>query len=344
MRFLNHIKFLSLAILILFFGLLAGCGEKTTGKSTKETTSGILKPESSVKEEGIKEGKTAFVDQGDIWVMDLSSGDRKNITSSPEKEVSPRWSPDGKKIAFTRQDKFSNVYVVNADGSGLTRLTKGTPGNDSAPAWSPDGKRIAFLSTRDRPDQKFFNAEIYLMNPDGSGQARLTHGFELENPNCLWWSPDGSRIAVHEEGTGGGTGISLVNTSTGAVERTDALRQAMKKEGFKFSLINVYLFNPRYPNLIVCSLYDLGKEKGDPKHGLYLFDQSSGSIKKIYSYDATALGWLKDGSSLVYFEKGKIVSMKKEGAEPVMLADLAAKGSGTGYSEIDLYWPAIASR
>ena len=344
MKFFSQKTFtpIILMILVLFLASQTGCTEKAgnpTNEANPATRSG-----SSAKDEGIKAGKIVFVDQGDIWVMDLGSGEKKNITCSPENETRPRWSPDGKKIAFTRQERLLNVYIVNADGSGLTRLTGGTPGSDFAPAWSPDGKKITFLSSRDRPDSKFPNAEIYLMNPDGSVQTRLTGGFELENPDCLWWSFDGSQIAVHEEGTGGGTGISLVNAATGKVGRIEALREAMKKEGIKFSLINFYLFNPRDTNLIACSLYDMSKGKGDSKNGVYIFDQGSGSLKKICSYDAGALGWFRDGTALVYLEKGRIYSIQKDGAGPVMLEDLTVQGPGTDYSELDLYWPGMAPK
>jgi TolB protein len=65
------------------------------------------------------------------------------------------WSPDGRKIAFVRVSERvgtpranRDVYVVNADGSGLRRLTT-HPEYDGDPAWSYDGRRIAFLSERD---------------------------------------------------------------------------------------------------------------------------------------------------------------------------------------------------
>jgi Tol biopolymer transport system component len=97
------------------------------------------------------------------------------------------------------RDGQQRIYVMNADGSGVTRLTNG-PGSDADPAWSPDGYRIAFESSRDTPGIAgtatvvgFSNFEIYVMNADGSDQTRLTFTpyFDLK-PS---WSPDGSRIA-----------------------------------------------------------------------------------------------------------------------------------------------------
>jgi Tol biopolymer transport system component len=74
----------------------------------------------------------------------------------------------GGRIAFTsNRDGNDEIYVMNADGSGVTRLTD-NPAADEDPAWSPDGTRLVFTSTRDG------NYDLYVMNADGSGVTRLT--------------------------------------------------------------------------------------------------------------------------------------------------------------------------
>ncbi|MCM3869222.1 MAG: DUF4214 domain-containing protein [Pyrinomonadaceae bacterium] len=90
------------------------------------------------------------------------------------------------KIAFVSdRDGNAEIYTMDADGGGQTRLTE-EAGEDHSPAWSPDDQRIAFVSTRDG------NAEIYVMNADGSGQTRLTNSTAGDLAPA--WTRDGLQI------------------------------------------------------------------------------------------------------------------------------------------------------
>ena len=95
-------------------------------------------------------------------------------------------SPSGRIAFASDRDGNWEIYVMNADGTGVTRLTD-DPAEDRWPSWSPDGRRIAFVSDRDGDD------EIYVMNAVGSEVTQLTHNDVNEwSPS---WSPDGRRIA-----------------------------------------------------------------------------------------------------------------------------------------------------
>jgi Tol biopolymer transport system component len=107
---------------------------------------------------------------------------------------------------LSQEDVLQQIYVMNADGSNLIRLTT-SEGDDNDPAWSPDGARIAFSSTRDGggPAMMGIPAEIYVMNADGSDPTRLTSDSGNYDPA---WSPDGTRIVFSSSR---GTGVDEIH-------------------------------------------------------------------------------------------------------------------------------------
>ncbi len=100
--------------------------------------------------------------------------------------ASPVWSPDGTRVAFQASDVTvdgsaqTDIFVMNADGSALTRLTN-HPEADTIPMWSPDGSWIAFNSQRDG------NSEIYAIDVNGGELTRLTNSSTYEVQPA--WSP-----------------------------------------------------------------------------------------------------------------------------------------------------------
>jgi TolB protein len=90
-------------------------------------------------------------------------------------------------LAFTDdRDGNDEIYLVNADGAGLQRLTT-NPAVDIQPTWSPDGSKLAFSSDRGG------KSNIYVMNVDGSNVLNLSQG--SGDDFLPAWSPDGSKIA-----------------------------------------------------------------------------------------------------------------------------------------------------
>jgi WD40-like Beta Propeller Repeat len=128
----------------------------------------------------------------DIYVMKADGTEVRRLTNSSDQERDPAFSPDGTRIAYTRD---ADVWVMNANGTNQIRLTN-APNADQRPAWSPDGTSIAFASFRD------FQNEIYVMNasaPEGptNQPVRLTNNSASDTKPDF--SPDGTRIAFHSD-------------------------------------------------------------------------------------------------------------------------------------------------
>ncbi|MDZ4278785.1 MAG: protein kinase [Dehalococcoidia bacterium] len=138
-----------------------------------------------------------FAGDSDIYVMSGDGSAVTPLTSGAGVDVTPAWSPDGRRIAFVSDRGGSfDIYVMNADGSDQRALTA-DPALDAQPAWSPDGARIAFTSTRGG------DTDIYVMNADGSGQTVLTEdGADPAGDIDPVWSPDGTRIAFASDRDG----------------------------------------------------------------------------------------------------------------------------------------------
>lgn len=111
------------------------------------------------------------------------------------------------KIAFASNgDGSAQIYSMNTDGSGLSRLTNDAA-NDEAPNWSPNNSRIVFQSDRDNLFSGI--ADIYVMNWDGSGQIRLTS--DAADDSAPVWSPDGTKIAFHSARNGASYQVYVMN-------------------------------------------------------------------------------------------------------------------------------------
>ncbi len=83
-----------------------------------------------------------------IWLVDAAGGEPRRFTAGPRRDVSPRWSPDGSRLAFVSErepNKKGQLYVMPAQGGEPTRLTDLRYGV-GAPEWSPDGTRLALVA------------------------------------------------------------------------------------------------------------------------------------------------------------------------------------------------------
>jgi Tol biopolymer transport system component len=123
---------------------------------------------------------TAAGDPGDIFLVDVVTGQVQRVTSSPAFDHQVAWAPGAGRLVFQRDfDQSSAIFTVRPDGTGLARLTSGAH-FDIAPAWAPDGTEILFGS-----DRLSLLHELWTMHRDGTDQRRL-----LGNPTAALGFPD----------------------------------------------------------------------------------------------------------------------------------------------------------
>ncbi|MBI3876999.1 MAG: PD40 domain-containing protein [Verrucomicrobia bacterium] len=123
----------------------------------------------------------------DIFSIDLTTGKRTAVARHPGLNTSAAVSPDGQRVAMILSKNGSpDVYVANADGTGLLQLTK-TREDESSPCWSPDGRWICFAT---KIDGRRTLAKV----PASGGAMQRVATSGVPSPSEPDWSPDGKTI------------------------------------------------------------------------------------------------------------------------------------------------------
>jgi Tol biopolymer transport system component len=136
--------------------------------------------------------RIAFTRLGEIYVVDADGQHERRLTTMAQPGAFPAWSPDGRTIAFAR---LRDVFSVPARGGPVKRLTRSDKPwlIRTTPAYAPDGRTIAITASTDA-----FNSDVFLMRRDGSNLRRLTRSQgthdRLGEEHAPDFSPDGKRL------------------------------------------------------------------------------------------------------------------------------------------------------
>src|SRR5215207_1380622 len=189
-----------------------------------------------------------------IYTINVGGDAKTQLTHNNKDENFPSYSPNGKRIAYTRTtyrrvtptvsaDPIDEIFTVNVSGGAKTKVTTG-----SDPSYSPDGKRIVYYAYDQTSSKRLPDTEIYTINVGGEHKTQLTHNNKDEfTPD---FSPEGKRIVyagleglerndaesdIYTIKAGGGGGKTQVTNN----ENVDDLHPSYSPDGKKIAYTRI---------------------------------------------------------------------------------------------------------
>jgi tricorn protease len=151
----------------------------------------------------------AFSLRGDLWILPASGGEGEQVTRGPGTDEWPRWSPDGKRIAYASNARGnSDLYVLDLATKQSKQVTT-HPKDDFFHAWSPDGTRLVFSSERTG------NRDLFTIEVESGTETQLTRDPAADDDPA--YSPDGKWIAF-DSGRGGAQAIWVMPAGGGEAQ------------------------------------------------------------------------------------------------------------------------------
>ena len=267
-----------------------------------------------VREPIMEDKKSEYLSQ--IWVIDTESKENIQYTFNQKSSSSPKFSPDGKKIAFLSSRSGKNqIWIMNTLGGEARMLTKEKKGVRSI-KWSPDGKMISFLKSDDDTedeikskenktdvilvDKNFKYSHIYSYHFDEDTVTKVTSG--NYSVNSFDYSPNGKKIIFsHQEDTNINTGF--INTDISVIDSDGKnLRLLVDRPGRDGNPIfsgdgNKFAF-----------ISSGGKQESIGLGDVFVYDLKNDEIKKLantFNRSSNIISWTSDDEYLLISESVK---------------------------------------
>jgi tricorn protease len=236
----------------------------------------------------IADGKIVFTYAGDLWLVTEAGGIARKLTNHPGGEALAKFSPDGKRIAFTASyDGNTDVFVMPSEGGEPKRLTF-HPANDAVVDWSPDGKWIYFRSIRSSNVARYLR--LFKVPADGGTATELP----MDECGLASASPDGATFAYNRMATenaawkryrgGLQSFISFYDVKNGKYWEMEHDKSA-------------YLW-PMWSGGTVYYAND-----SDGRYNLYAYDVAAKKSKKLTGFSDFDIKWPSIGGGKIVFER-----------------------------------------
>ena len=266
-----------------------------------------------------------FVHGADIWKVSAEGGVATRLTVHDGEESFPKFSPDGKLIAFTGQyDGNGDVYVMDEHGGNITRVTF-HPGADGVVGWHPTKNKIMFTSRRTS-----FNrfSRLFLISPGGTGLEELILHEAVQGS----FSPDGKKIAYNR--------ISRENRTWKRYKGGTAQDiYLFDFDKMKDSKLTKFEGTDRIPMWIGNKIYFTSDR--DRVLNIYAYDKTTGKINQLTSHTEYDVRRPSKGGNKIVYELGgtlwvlDVTTQKTNKVEVEIKADMP---------EVRPYWKKAASR
>src|SRR5690554_1937148 len=277
----------------------------------------------------------AFVYAGDIWMVPREGGVAVRLSSPPGEETFPRFSPDGRRVAFSgNYDGNVDIYVMPALGGTPVRLTH-HPMNDRLLDWYPDGSALLFASARESGSQRF--NQLYRVSDKGG-------------------LPDKLPVAMGEFGAISPDGKTLAFTMISRDFRTwKRYRGGMAPDIFLFDLnthesknVTNSDANESHPMWHGRTLYFLSDRGPEERYNIWAYDLDTEAIRQVTDFDDFDIHFPAIGPRDIVFEAGGLLyllNLQTEQYRPVdvkVVTDLASRQARSINVGQEIQWAGIS--
>ncbi|HET7922019.1 MAG TPA: PDZ domain-containing protein, partial [Gammaproteobacteria bacterium] len=268
-----------------------------------------------------------FEAHGNLWQVSRTGGTARRLTTDPGFDIMPRFSPDGKWIAFTGQYQGNtDVYVMPAGGGAARRLTFHSDVVDGAPlrwgpdnmvvAWTPDSRNIVFLSRRTTFNSWF--GQLFQVPVTGGLATQLA----LPKGGMLTYSPDGNSIAYNR----------IFRNFRTWKRYAGGLQQDVWLYNFKTAKstrITDYAGLDQDPMWYGHTLYFLSDRSADKRVNLWAYDLNSKQYRQVTHFRDYDIDWPSLGNNGIVFQDGGALYVLDLPSETLHKLDVSVPDDGT---------------